>query len=67
MGYDFARTEERYDFPMMGYDFAKPGEYDSPMENIVIGCLYMILLWDMILLGELPLNGTDFRMGYDFT
>ena len=27
---------------------------------------YMMLLWDMILPGELPVNGTDFTMVYDF-
>ena len=25
----------------------------------------MTLLWSMILLGEPPVNGTDFPMGYD--
>ena len=26
---------------------------------------HMILLWDMILLGKLSVNGTDFTMGHD--
>ena len=38
MGYHFARTiEGGYDFPMMGYDFARPGGggvYDFPIYNV---------------------------------
>ena len=52
-------SEGGYDFLMMGYDFARP----MPMGNWFpdrkdTGLL--MLLWDMILLGELPVNGTDF-------
>ena len=50
MGYNFARSE-----PMMGYDFAKSRGYDFQIENI-LGLLQFFFLWEMILLGELPVN-----------
>ena len=60
MGYNLARSET-----MMGYDFEKSRGYDFQIENI-LGLLQLFLLWEMILLGELPVNWTDFPMRYDF-
>ena len=84
-------SEEEYDFPMMGYDFARPMGIWFPDWNHIYdftmgydfawwtSCernwfpdgtwsdeMALYYIWDMILLGELPVNGNDIPMGYDF-